>query len=81
MNDLIDRAKAAGMKQGESTVPDPELAGLAIAYGLGEITLTQAGAALDVRGNSMYASLCRGFRDAFALGLLVRPASQKKGRG
>ena len=80
MNSLVERAKAVPIKQGDSVPPDAEIAGLAIAYGLGEITLSQAGIASNTRGNSMYATLCRGFRDALALGLLVRPAKRKRCR-
>lgn len=79
MESLIDRAKGREMR--DDAPPDRELAALAIAYGTGEITLTQVGFAVQKKGNSAYAQLARGLRDAFALGLLVRPAPQKKGRG
>ena len=76
METLVDRAKAHEMRD---AAPDPELAALAVAYGAGEITLTQVGAAVDKKGNSAYAQLAKGLRDAFSLGLLARgPAKGKR---
>jgi hypothetical protein len=75
MESMLERAKAREMR--DAAPPDRELALLTVAYGTGEITLTQVGAAVDKKGNSAYAQLAKGLRDAFTLGLLVRGPATK----
>jgi hypothetical protein len=75
MESLIDRAHAVPSKTQRNGKPNPELAQLAIAWAAGEITLKQVAGALGRPGAGAmaYSPLAFGFRDAVALGLLVRP--------
>lgn len=74
MESLLDRARAVETK----TLPNAELAQLAVAWAHDDVTLLQASEAMGKSGNGMYATLSRGLRDAVRLGLLARAALPKK---
>jgi hypothetical protein len=80
MDSLLDQAKAVKIKQGPRTDPDAQMAALAVGCAFDEVSFVQASKAAGRQGNSMYAALWRGIKDAARLGLLVRGPATKGGK-
>lgn len=71
METLLARAKAVHPVAGKRK-PDKQLAQLAIAWAISDLTLKQVSSAMEKKGSAMYSQLSLGLRDAIRLGMLVK---------